>query len=97
MIFTQDKCQKEPNSSKLGDAAQARARRPAQPVGSTLLPRERTPDNPPPECADRHAHFARVHGLLHHSTVFLTPVTASGTIKNASKAPKRRLSCTPAS
>ena len=37
MIFTPDKCQKEPNGIKLGDAAQARARRPPQPVGSTLL------------------------------------------------------------
>ena len=97
MIFTQDKCQKEPNGSKLGDAAQARARRPPQPVDSTLLLCERTPDKPPPECADQHAHFARVHGLLRHLAVLLTPVPASGTIKNASKAPKRRLSCTPAS
>ena len=97
MIFTPDKCQKEPNGSKLDDTAQERARRPPQPVGSTLLLCEGTPDKPPPECADQHAHFARVYGLLHHSTVLLTPVPASGTTKNASKAPKRRLSCTPAS
>ena len=97
MIFTPDKWQKAPNGSKLGDVAQARARCPPPPVGSTLPLYERTPDKLPPECTDQHAHFARVHGLLRHLTVLLTPVPASGTIENVSKAPKRRLSCIPAS
>ena len=94
MIITPDKWQKEPNGSgsKLGDVAQARARRPPQPVDSALPLYEGTPDKPPPECADQHAHFARVHGLLRHLTVLLTPVPASGTIKTAFRAPKRKLS-----
>ena len=96
MIFTPDKWQKAPNGSKLGDVVQARARRPPQPVGSTFQLCEETPDKPPSECADRHAHSARVHDLLRHSTALLTPVLASGTIKSSRRAPKRRLGCKPA-
>ena len=97
MIFTPHKCQEAPNGSKLGDVAQARARRPSKPVGLTLQLCEGTPDKPPPECADRHAHSARVHDLLHHSTAPMTPALASGTIKTASRVPKGRLGCIPAS